>query len=121
MNEQANSGAAASWASAPMWIASTPGRRMITVPRKPTTTAAARRPRSFSPRKSTAPMVVNSGAVNPIAVTSAIGMRAIAKNQSITPPACTTPRSTCRPGRRGIRRTRSVCQRNGSMNPSPIT
>ena len=53
-------------------------------------------------------MVVNSGAVNPMAVTSAIGMRAIAKNHSITAAACTTPRSACRPIRRGINRMRSV-------------
>ena len=120
MNEQANSGAAASWASAPTCIASIPGRRMITVPRKPAITAAIRRARNFSPRNSTAPMVVNSGAVNPIAVTSAIGMRAIAKNHRMTPPPCTTPRSTCRPIRRGISRVRRVRYRNGSMKPSPI-
>ncbi len=49
-NEHANSGAAASWASAPSSISTAPGRRMIKVPTKLTSTAAMRRACRTSPR-----------------------------------------------------------------------
>ena len=74
----AKSGAAVNCASAPAEISWKPGRRMIMAPPKATSTAPMRRARRRSPRNSTAPRVVKTGTMKPSAVTSAIGMRAMA-------------------------------------------
>ena len=81
------SGAAATWASDPILIASKPGLRITNVPPNPIKTAPIRRIRNFSPKNNAAPKVVNIGAKKPRAVTSAIGILAIAKNHKDTPTA----------------------------------
>ena len=56
---------------APMPTSAKPGRMMIMAPPKPISTAAQRRSRTSSPRKSAAPMVTKMGPVKPSAVSSA--------------------------------------------------
>ena len=62
----------------PIPIGVPPGRRMIMAPAKPMMSAAQRRMRTFSPSSTMAPSVPNSGARKLMAVTSPIGMRAMA-------------------------------------------
>ena len=58
----------------PSPIASKPGRRMMSVPRKPIAIALQRRARTTSPRISAASTVAKIGAVKPSAVTSESGV-----------------------------------------------
>ena len=59
-------------------IASNPGRRMISTPRKPTPIALQRRRRTTSPSTSAASRVAKIGAVKPSAVTCESGVMASA-------------------------------------------
>ena len=91
-NEPAKKKAATSCASEPDSIVWKPGRRMTSVPTNPAAMASMRRALTCSPKIRIAPMAVNTGVEKPIAVTSASGIRAIAKNHSITATPCTRPR-----------------------------
>ena len=64
-------------------ISAKPGRRIISVPRKPTRVAVQRRARTTSPSTSAAPAVANSGTVKLSATASPSGSSASALNQVI--------------------------------------
>lgn len=89
--DTAKTGAVISCAICPILIVSNPGRSIMTTPAIATSTLTTRLVLSFSLRKIAAPIVIHIGVIYPIAVTSAMGILAIAKNHSVTPIACTAP------------------------------
>ncbi len=59
------------------------------------------------------------GAVKPMAVTWAMGMRAMAKNHSITAVPWATPRSRCNPIREGFLPDATMRSSSGAMSTMP--
>ena len=64
-------------------------------------------------------MVTKMGAVKPRAVTWAIGIRVMAKNQSMTPMPCRTPRKACTATRRPGGGRRKTWIRLGARKRKP--